>query len=82
VGVVFAREDIARAIAILEGEILRVELDLPQGSPLSVAARMRWVDLDEPTLVRAGLQFVMLAPGDETLIQRVAGVPAASPAER
>jgi PilZ domain len=73
VGVVFAREDIHRAIAILEDEILHVELDVTEGEKLRLAARMRWVDPGRAGLVLAGLQFVLLAPNDLEVVARLVG---------
>jgi hypothetical protein len=79
VGVVFAREDIHRAIAILEDEILLVELDVAEGEKLRLAARMRWVDPGRAGLVLAGLQFVLLAPNDRDLVARLVGASSGAP---
>ncbi|MFI5370662.1 MAG: PilZ domain-containing protein [Candidatus Eisenbacteria bacterium] len=79
VGVVFPREDIHSVIAILEGEILNVELDVPGSEPLKVAARMRWVDPGKSGMVLAGLQFVLLAPTDRDVVTRIVGQSARSP---
>jgi hypothetical protein len=79
VGVVFPREDIHSVIAILEGEILNVELDVPGSEPLKVAARMRWVDPGKSGMVLAGLQFVLLAPSDRDVVTRIVGQSARSP---
>jgi Tfp pilus assembly protein PilZ len=79
VGVVFAREDIHRAIAILEDEILLVELDVTEGEKLRLAARMRWVDPGRAGLVLAGLQFVLLASSDRDIVTRLVGSSAGAP---
>ena len=67
----FPRDAMTDAIRMLEHETLRIELDGPGRELLSVAARMRWADLDVPGQVRVGLQFVLMAKPDEQALARL-----------